>query len=58
MEKIDKLKEKFLSKGYDLFGDKFDYTSIKYVNSKTKIRLRCKKHDHWFEQVPSEHLIV
>jgi very-short-patch-repair endonuclease len=56
MIKINKLEEKFLLKSYDVFGDRFDYASIKYVNSKTKIRLRCKKHDHWFEQVPSEHL--
>ena len=49
-------KEKFINKCKEKFGDAFDYSEINYVDSKTKIKIRCKKHDYYFHQAPSEHL--
>lgn len=39
-----------------LFGDSFDYSSAEYRDAKTKIKFRCKKHDHIFEQTSNNHL--
>ena len=49
-------KEKFINKCELKFNNKFDYSEIDYINSKTKIKIRCKQHDYWFYQVPSDHL--
>lgn len=49
-------KEKFINKCELKFNDKFDYSEIDYIDSKTKIKIRCKKHDYYFYQAPSEHL--
>lgn len=37
------------------FGNKFDYSFVKYVNSKTPVKILCKKHGI-FEQLPYTHL--
>jgi len=49
-------KEKFINKCELKFNNKFDYSEIDYIDSKTKIKIRCKKHDYSFYQAPSEHL--
>jgi hypothetical protein len=49
-------KEKFINKCKEKFGDAFDYSEINYVDSKTKVKIRCKIHDYYFQQAPSEHL--
>ena len=38
--------------------DKYDYSKVEYINSKTKVIIICKKHgEHYeFEQIPSSHL--
>ena len=38
------------------FGDGFDYSPSIYRDAKTKIKFRCKKHDHSFEQTANNHL--
>lgn len=43
-------------KSKSIHGDVFDYSEAVYVNGKTKLRLKCKKHDVWFEQTPHKHL--
>ena len=48
--------EKFIKKCINKFGDKFDYTKINYINSLTKIEIKCNEHNNYFQQVPSEHL--
>ena len=36
-------------------GDKYDYSLVEYVNSKSKIKIICKEHGI-FEQIPNSHL--
>ncbi len=47
--------EDFLLKARAKHGDKYEYLD-EYVNSRTPMRIRCKKHDYVFEQVASGHL--
>lgn len=47
--------EEYIEKAEAKWGDRYDYSRVKYVNSKTKIIVGCKKHG-WFEVLPSTHL--
>ena len=38
------------------FKDSFDYTETKYINFSTKVKIKCKKHNLFFETLPSIHL--
>ena len=55
MEKIEK-KIKFLNKAIAKYSKKYDYSLVDYIDSKSKVKIICKKHDVVFEQAPSEHL--
>jgi hypothetical protein len=47
--------KEFIEKAIKTHGDKYDYTKVNYINSKTKVTIICKKHGA-FEQLPSGHL--
>lgn len=49
-------KEKFINKAIIKFGGKFNYDEIDYIDSTTKIKIKCNKHNLFFYQAPSEHL--
>lgn len=46
----------FLEKADKLHNSRFDYKYIRYVDSNTKINIRCKKHDSIFQQTPLLHV--
>lgn len=46
--------DKFIEKAKKIHGYKYDYSLVNYVNSKTKIKIICKKHGI-FNQNPTEH---
>ena len=48
--------EEFISKAQAIHGDKYDYSQVNYVNSKTKVIIICSKHGQ-FNQVASSHLV-
>jgi hypothetical protein len=45
----------FINKAKIVHGDKYDYSKVEYINSRTKITIICKVHNE-FEQKPSKHL--
>ena len=45
----------FVEKAIVVHGDKYDYSYVDYKNSKTKVKIFCKKHGI-FEQRPDTHL--
>jgi len=45
----------FIEKAIAKHGDRYDYSKVKYVNSKTDVIMICKKHGE-FEQNPTTHL--
>lgn len=47
--------EDFILKSRKIHGDKYDYSLVKSVNSKNKIRIICRKHGV-FEQSTSNHM--
>lgn len=47
--------EEFIKKAQEVHGDKYDYSKVEYVNSRTKVCILCPKHGE-FLQTPSEHI--
>lgn len=47
-------KEKFIRKAREVFGDKYDYSLVEYVDWKTKVKIICPEHGV-FEQTPNNH---
>ena len=47
--------EEFIAKAKAVHGNRYDYSKVEYVNSKTKVCIVCKEHgDFW--QSPIKHL--
>lgn len=49
-------KEEFIKKCIDKHGDRYDYSLVEYVNTRTKISIICKKHGK-FTQLPKAHYL-
>lgn len=47
--------EEFIQKAKAVHGDKYDYSKVEYVNSKTKVCIICPEHGE-FQQAPYRHL--
>ena len=46
----------FIEKAKKVHGDKYDYSKVEYVNSRTKICIICPQHGE-FWQTPNAHLM-
>jgi len=47
--------DEFINKAKIIHGNKYDYSKVKYSDSKTKVKIICLEHGE-FEQIPSGHL--
>ena len=47
--------EEFIKKAREVHGDKYDYSKVEYVNTRTKLCIVCPEHGE-FLQWPSDHL--
>ncbi len=47
--------EEFIAKAREVHGDKYDYSNVNYVNTKTKVEIICPEHGS-FWQSPLNHL--
>lgn len=47
--------EEFIKKAREVHGDKYDYSKVEYVNSKTKVCIICPKHGEFWQE-PVNHL--
>lgn len=54
-EKRIQFEQELKEKGKQLHNNKYDYSNVVYVNSRTKVKIICPKHGE-FEQLPSSHL--
>jgi len=48
--------KEFIDRAIKTHGDKYDYSKIKYIDSRSKVIIVCKKHGE-FEQVANSHLL-
>jgi hypothetical protein len=47
--------ETFIAKAKEVHDDKYDYTKVEYISSKSKVKIICSEHGE-FEQSPAKHL--
>ena len=47
--------EQWIERARGKHGDRYDYTEVEYVNSYTKVKIRCKEHGI-FLQTPNSHI--
>ena len=47
--------EEFIKKAREVHGDKYDYSKVEYVDSKTKALIICKEHGEFWQRA-SNHL--
>lgn len=47
--------DEFISRSKQVHGNKYDYSLVEYVNTKTKVKIVCPTHGV-FEQIPKSHL--
>ncbi len=45
----------FNKQAVNIYGNKYDYSRVNYINNRTKIEIICLKHGS-FEQIPKDHL--
>ena len=48
--------EKFIEKSIRTHGDKYDYSKVKYVNTRINVIILYKKHNFEFNQKPDNHI--
>lgn len=53
---VNYLKNEFIEKSKNKFGDRFDYSEVEYKNYQTPITLVCKEHGIRFSVRPDNHL--
>lgn len=53
---IEVRKRNFIEKAKNIYGDKYNYSKVDYINNQTNVEIYCKKHDIWFKQLPLTHL--
>jgi len=53
IQKAKKEEDYFLKEVIDIYGNEYDFSKIKYVNTKTNVEIVCKKHGH-FNRKPFE----
>lgn len=51
-----KAKASFIEKSNKIHNDLYDYTDVNYINALTKVKIKCKRCGHEFEQTPNKHL--
>ncbi len=47
--------DEFIKRAREVHGDRYDYSKVRYVDSKTKVCIICKDHGEFLQQ-PSNHL--
>jgi hypothetical protein len=48
--------EEFIRLATEIHGNKYDYSTTKYINTMTKVEIICKKCKKPFSQIPNSHL--
>ena len=47
--------DEWVSRARDKHGDRYDYSEVEYIDSKTKVWITCNDCGHRFDQNPSQH---
>jgi len=47
----------FITRSTLVHGNKYDYSQVEYVNSKTKVKIFCRRCNDYFYQLPPDHML-
>ena len=50
-------REDFINKAVKIYGDKYDYTKVEYVNTSTKVVINCPEHGD-FLKTPHHYSLI
>lgn len=53
--RVAKYKSLFIERSIALYGDKYDYSQVVYIDTVTKVKITCKLHGDFY-QTPNRHL--
>jgi len=53
---LPQTKEEFINKAVAVHGDKYDYSTVFYTNSSTKVSIYCNTCNNMFKQTPGKHV--
>lgn len=53
---LSKTQDKFIEEAKAIYGEKYDYSLVEYVNSNTKVKIICNDCGHTFETRPKDFL--
>lgn len=45
----------FVNKAIKRWGNRYDYSQVRYINSRTPVLIFCHRHQHTFSQTPKAH---
>ena len=48
--------EEIIKRGNHIHNNKYDYSKVKYINNRTKVKIFCKEHNGYFFQTIGNHL--
>lgn len=51
-----KTREQFIADCIAMHGNSYDYTEIEYKNGRSKVIIKCNKHNSYFTQIAGDHL--
>lgn len=51
----EELKKSFVQKAKNIHNNRYDYSKVRYTNSKTKIAITCPSHGIFY-QTPADHI--
>ena len=50
-------REEFINKAKNIHNNRYDYSLVEYINSKTKVKIKCNECESIFEQLPYSHMV-
>jgi hypothetical protein len=55
---IEEETKKWIKRAVEVHGDKYDYSSVRYINATTKVTIKCKEHKRPFDKFPNNHILA
>ena len=49
-------KSEFIRRSDIIHNKSYDYSEVDYVNNHTQVKIKCKKHEYYFNQLPIAHI--
>lgn len=48
--------DEFIKRSTKIHGGKYDYSNVKYINQRDRVKIKYRERNYWFSQSPSNHI--